>query len=373
MRGILNFTPSWFSVTMGTGILSILLHTSPHRFEGEDVIGTVLYFFNIVLFVAFSAISVARYTCFPGVIGLMLRHPQQSLFLGTIPIGLATIVNATVLIAVPRYGQWAAHLAWGLWWLDVLLTVLCVVGLPLVMFQMHNHQLDTMTAVWLLPVVPAVVAAASGGLVASTLTIGQAKTTLVLAYVLWGMGMTLGVLIMALYFHRLAIHHIPASEIVVSSMLPIGVTGQGAYGLIQIAKVGREVFTSKDIAGVQMAGDIILVVSVIVGIIIWGLGVWWLMHAVSCVLIRMVTGGLKFNLGWWSFTFPIGALTTATILIGELLPSAFFAYFSVVLLVALVILYVAVLTRTVLGAYNMNLLVAPCLSNAIISDDEIPA
>jgi len=135
LRAVLNFTPSWYSVSMGTGILSILLHTSPHRFPGEATIGTVLYFVNIALFVAFTAVSAARYVLYPWALGRMLRHPAQSLFLGTIPMALATIVNATVLIAVPMYGRWAAHLCWALWWVDVALSVASTFGIPLLMFQ----------------------------------------------------------------------------------------------------------------------------------------------------------------------------------------------------------------------------------------------
>ena len=39
---VLNFVPSWFSVNMGTGIISILLYTLPHQFTGLKV--TILVF-----------------------------------------------------------------------------------------------------------------------------------------------------------------------------------------------------------------------------------------------------------------------------------------------------------------------------------------
>ena len=55
----------------------------------------------------------------------MLAHPVQSLFVGTVPIGLATIVNATALVAIHRYGQWALTLAWTLWWIDVVSHSFC--------------------------------------------------------------------------------------------------------------------------------------------------------------------------------------------------------------------------------------------------------
>ena len=108
---IINFTPSWFSVNMGTGIVSILLHTAPHQFHGQLVVSTVMYVINIVIFVIFLALTIARYTLYPWMWMLMLRNSMQSLFIGTFPMGLATIVNATVLIIVPVWGRWATDRA----------------------------------------------------------------------------------------------------------------------------------------------------------------------------------------------------------------------------------------------------------------------
>ncbi|KAL0575723.1 hypothetical protein ABG067_009005, partial [Albugo candida] len=43
---IKHFTPSWFSVTMGTGILSILLINFPFQFYGLPTIALVMYLMN---------------------------------------------------------------------------------------------------------------------------------------------------------------------------------------------------------------------------------------------------------------------------------------------------------------------------------------
>ena len=81
-RVVLNFTPSWFSITMGTGIVSILLHNLPYNGIWLYWISVVIFALNIGLFTLFTIISVLRYTLFPGVWNLMLMHPVQSLFLG---------------------------------------------------------------------------------------------------------------------------------------------------------------------------------------------------------------------------------------------------------------------------------------------------
>lgn len=81
-RIVINFTPSWFAVNMGTGIVSILLHNLPYNGDWLYWISVVIFSLNIVLFVIFTVISFLRYTLFRGLWSSMLRHPVQSLFLG---------------------------------------------------------------------------------------------------------------------------------------------------------------------------------------------------------------------------------------------------------------------------------------------------
>ena len=363
MLVVLSFTPSWFSVSMGTGVISILLHTAPHKFRGMAVIGTVFYVANIALFLLFTALTAARYIIFPWAFGRMIRHPSQSLFLGTIPMALATLVNATVLIAVPAYGQWARDLAWALWWLDVLLTLLCTFGMPLVMIHLHNNTLNSMTGIWLLPIVPAVVAAASGGLVASVLPPEHALITILVSYALWGVGMSVSLLVMAMYLHRLFVYHLPNPEVIVSAYLPLGPCGQGAYGIIQLAQVGQKVFKATNFAGQTDSGEIILVASTILGLMIWGLGLWWLVHGTVSVLLRSRSDKFAPSIGWWGFIFPLGVWVAATVKLGDVLPSAFFAYLSLVLLGAVFVLYIVVAGATARGTWNRSMLVAPCMSD----------
>jgi hypothetical protein len=40
----------------------------------------------------------------------MIRHPAQSLFLGTFPMGLATIINMIIFVCAPSWGNWAVYL-----------------------------------------------------------------------------------------------------------------------------------------------------------------------------------------------------------------------------------------------------------------------
>ncbi|KAJ3578073.1 hypothetical protein NPX13_g2493 [Xylaria arbuscula] len=111
-RIIIGFTPSWFSVNMGTGITSILLHNFPYNASWLYWISVVIFALNVLLFSVFSVISVLRYILFPGLWTATIKNPVQSLFLGTFPIGLATIINMVIFVCVPAWGDWATALAW---------------------------------------------------------------------------------------------------------------------------------------------------------------------------------------------------------------------------------------------------------------------
>lgn len=64
----------------------------------------------------------------------MIRHPKQSLFLGTFPMGLATIVNMVVFVCVPAWGPWTITFAWALWWFDAVIAVTICLSLPFILF-----------------------------------------------------------------------------------------------------------------------------------------------------------------------------------------------------------------------------------------------
>jgi tellurite resistance protein TehA-like permease len=188
--------------------------------------------------------------------------------------------------------------------------------------RMTTHQMhhETMTAAWLLPVVSCIVAAASGGVVATALPDpNHALVTVVASYILWGMGVPLAMMILTIYFHRLAIHKLPPSEVIVSVFLPLGPLGQGGYAIMQIGKVAAKVFAETTTLH-PMAGEILYVLGWVIAIVFWGFGLVWFFFAIASI----ARSRFPFNMGWWGLTFPIGVFTMATITLGEELSSAFF-------------------------------------------------
>lgn len=152
-----------------------------------------------------------------------------------------------------------------------------------------------MTAAWLLPVVSTIIAAASGGIVASVLEHEQhALWTIIISYILWGTGVPLAMMVLVMYFHRLTIHKIPPREVIVSVFLPLGPLGQGSFGLMQLGKEAMTVFPDTNSLPAQISADPILYIfGFVVGLIMWGLGLVWLFFALASI----TRSKFPFNMG----------------------------------------------------------------------------
>lgn len=186
----------------------------------------------------------------------------------------------------------------------------------------HANQLSGMTAAWLLPIVSTIVAAASGGIVASVLENEQhALWTILVSYILWGTGVPLAMMVLGMYFHRLTIHKLPPKEVIVSVFLPLGPLGQGSFAIIQLGKQAMRIFPATNSLPAQSsAGPILYIFGFVVGLIMWGFGLVWLFFALASI----TRSKFPFNMGWWGFTLPLGVFTVATTTIANELPSLFF-------------------------------------------------
>ncbi|MGR3890493.1 TDT family transporter [Pseudomonas sp. 1152_12] len=356
---IRQFTPNWFAATMGTGVLALALAQLPINLPGLPAIAEGLWLFTIGLFVLFSVLYAARWLMFFHEARRIFGHSTVSMFFGTIPMGLATIINGLLLFGLPRWGADVVPLAEALWWLDVAMALACGVLIPFMMFTRQEHSIDQMTAVWLLPVVAAEVAAASGGLLAPHLADAHSQLVmLVTSYVLWAFSLPVAFSILTILMLRMALHKLPHANMAASSWLALGPIGTGALGMLLLGGDAPLIFAANGLPGVgEMANGL----GLVAGITLWGFGLWWMLIAVL-ITLRYLRAGIPFNLGWWGFTFPLGVYALATLKLASVLHLVFFSLFGCVLVMALALMWLIVATRTVLGAYKGELFVSPCIA-----------
>ncbi|MCI3946338.1 C4-dicarboxylate ABC transporter [Pseudomonas syringae] len=359
-EAIRQFTPNWFAVTMGTGILSLALAQLPGSPALLREVGEALWFLNIGLFILFSVMYASRWLLFFDEARQVFGHSTVSMFFGTIPMGLATLISGLLVYGPARWGDAIVPVAEALWWLDVAMALACGVLIPFMMFTRQEHSIEKMTAVWLLPVVAAEVAAACGGLLTPQLAAADSQfKVLITSYVLWAYSVPVALSILVILLLRLALHKLPHESMAASSWLALGPIGTGALGMLVMSSDAPAVFAAHGLASV---GTVAAGIGVIAGMLFWGLGLWWMALAVL-ITARYFKQGLAFNLGWWAFTFPLGVYALATLKLGATLQLGFFDRLGIGLVVLLAVMWLIVSVQTLAGAWQGHLFVSPCIAS----------
>lgn len=355
---IRQFTPNWFTMTMGTGVVALILPEFPFAQGFLWQLATLLWQFNMLLFITFMTLYVLRWLIYPQEAKQIFSHPAMALFLGTIPMGLATILNGFLKYGVAIYGEAAIQIAQLLWFVDVILAVGIGILVPFCMFHKQEHQLHTMTAMWLLPIVACEVAATSGGLLLAHMEASQQAIGILFAsYMLWGMSVLPAFGILTILMLRLALHKLPSKELAITGWLALGPIGTGALALLVLGAQAPQVLT---LIHLESLGVFFQNAGIVASFMLLGFGVWWFAIAVLTTLKHAATE-LPFNLGWWGLTFPLGVFTLAILNVGHQLQVDFIVDTGLAFAAILMMLWVMVMFKTVQGIYQGNLFFSPCL------------
>jgi len=363
-RIVANFTPSWFSVTMGTGMVALLFKALP--FDSIVLYWISVFFFclNCFLFTLAFVTSILRYILYPEIWPVMIADDTNSLFLGTIPMGFATIVQGWVKLCVPYWGEWSVTVGWAAWIIDAVVSVAVTISLSIILMTTPNPQaLHRITAAQLLPIAATVVASGAGTAVVPYLPPDRALGTIIACYVMWGMSTPLALAVLVMYYQRLALHKLPPREVVVSSFLPLGPMGMGGFAIMRLGTVSRIVFPQTEFfqsQGITIAGDVFYVLGAFTSLIMWAFGLTWLCFALASIYLSRP---FPFNMGWWGFTFPFGAYAISTIEFGVQMPSLFFRVVGILFAVCVILLWCVVAAGTIRGMVDGRLFIAPCLSS----------
>lgn len=374
---VLHFTPSWFSVTMGTGVIATLLNLLPWASIHAGLRWPALCFLlaNIVIFILFICAFFARYLMYPEVVPLTIKHPQKSMFLGTIPMGLITIISGIAQLGTKEFGlgMGFALAASGLWWFATALSLLIAVGVPFSMMTYQKHYFEGITAALLLPIVPPITAAATGSVIAEIIMYDYptyAFTIMVVSYLVLGIGLPLALLILVLYFQRLLLFKSPPRDVIISIFLPLGPCGQGGEACLHLGRVALHLFPNisrpsppSGVPQLYNVGEALYGAGLISAMLLFGLGIWWLAIGLFTIVRELKQGKLKFNMGWWGLTFPSASLAICTARLAIELDSLALKVTYTAFVIANMSLWLYVAIPTVKGAWSGRLFNAPCLAD----------
>lgn len=102
---------------MSTGGFAIVLAETPHKFNKLSTLGTIVYIFDLVLFILLCAGITTRFVMDRGALRRSLTYPNESLFFPTFWLSMPTIIGGMQLYGAPHVGPWLPVVLRVLFWL----------------------------------------------------------------------------------------------------------------------------------------------------------------------------------------------------------------------------------------------------------------
>lgn len=338
-----GFHPGWFGAVMGTAIVGIVGYQNPGNQAGlkdsAHSFGVLMVAVAALLAVALGIPYVVRWLRHPGAAVADLRNPVAGALYGTFPGGLLVLAVGIATVG-PSLGAPDAVTA--------TVAVLAVIGIALaftvsvlfayLLFAAPQIGPQTANGAWFIPPVVNIVAPLALAPLVSKVGPGDAATLVVAGYAFLGMGLLLFVLVASLIYDRLVFHPLPAAPLAPSLWIGLGPVGVAVLGLLRLAQVGAPLWGS--------TGAAVSAVSAVGAAMLWGFGLWWLAAAVLLLAGYLRAGRLPYSVGWWAFTFPLGAYAAATLALARAWQSSFLEGFASALFVLLVVFWVVVTVGT---------------------------
>lgn len=349
-----NITPNWFASVMGTGIVGNALANLPGSGSVGHAIGTAVWVLAAVMLVVLVVATIAHWVLFPRTAVGHHRNPGMVNFYGAPPMAIMTVGSGALYCGQPLLG---ADLAWHvsavLWLIGTVLGLYAAGSVPYLAFTRLKVGPKDAFGGWLMPLVPPMVSAAGAvPLLAHLQGRAPAQDLLIVSFLLMGVTFFPAVIIIALLWNRLVVHKVGASGKVPTLWIVLGPLGQTATAAIGLSQQGSHMLTD------AMAGSALAVLGLAFGTVVLGFALLWAL-VVGLITIGTVRGGMPFNLTWWSFTFPVGTVTTGFAGVANVTGSTLMTVIAWLWFALLAFAWTTVAVRTFHGAIIRGSLLAP--------------
>jgi len=315
---------------MGTGIVALVLEGLPFSLPGAHDVALAFWLLAAALLIAVTAVMLRLLHRDRAMLARHVDDPAIAPFFGAPAMALLTVGAGTVATGQGVLGPaLAVRLDALLWVLGTLLGLITAVGIPYRAIVHHGLADDSATGGWLMPVVPPMVSATTGAALVPHLPAGQAQETMLLAcYAFFGLTAIAGFLVLNQLWHRLLRHGPLSPAIAPTVWIVLGFLGQSTTAAHHLGTLAPAV--------VPQYGDALGMLTICYGVPVWGFTMLWLALAMA-LTTRQVRDGLPYAPSWWSFTFPVGAVTTGTSALAATTGLLLFATAAGLLLVLLVL------------------------------------
>ena len=161
-------------------------------------------------------------------------------------------------------------------------------------------------------------------------------------YVMLGVGSGTCSILLSIYFFRQLVCELPNSAIIATLFITLSPPSQAAYAIIRLGTV------LNSLAGLVSGYNLeaVLSVSVVLGLVVWGVGLWWIVQDCLLAAVRL-RQKWEVHPGVWGAVFPVGSFASAAVLISKALPSGFFRVLGATLVAMTALLWASIVLWTV--------------------------
>lgn len=163
-----HMTWAWFTATQSTGGVAALLSECPKQFHGLQTIGTIIFIFNIVLWLVFIGLMLTRWIRNPKAIRACLTKAPEAYFYGSFWLSFATFIICMQRFGQPNVGDWLLVVIRVLFWIYAAITLLNVTVHFAVVFQFAHIKSIEMNPAWFLMVFNAMLTGTVAATIAET-------------------------------------------------------------------------------------------------------------------------------------------------------------------------------------------------------------
>lgn len=298
-----HFPVSFFSVILGLGGLTIALQRA-HTYLGlNPVFSTIGLVITVVLMAVLTLAYLAKILIHPKEVQKELHHPIKLHFFPTIFISVL-IISVALLHSAP-------DIARNLWIIGTIGQLTILLRTISVWIQHTHFEMKHMNPSWFIPAVGTLFVPIAG----------VDFAPLDLSWFFFSVGILFWFILLVLFFNRIIFHHPLPEKLLPTKFILI------APPAIAYVALGRL------LGEPSIPGSMLYFVA--------------LFFFLLLIVQYRLFSAIKFYLSWWAYTFPISALTIATILRYRDNGDSYLFYLSGALLIFLVALVLVLSVRTI--------------------------
>ena len=308
-----HFPVSWFAMVMGLSGLTIALHRAETVFNLAIQPSLASLVFTITVFLALAGLYLLKAVRYPQQVKGEFNHPVKLNFAPTMSIGL-------ILISIALLPH-SKTLSLAVWTLGVALHLLFTLYVLATWIHHTHFEINHMNPAWFIPIV--------GNILVPIAGVPHGFTEV--SWFFFSIGLVFWLVLLAIIFNRMFFHNPLPGKLLPTLFILIAPPGVGF------------------VSWMQLNGELDAFARIL----------YYSALFLTLMLFTQAPRFLKlpFFLSWWAYSFPMAAITIATLGMYQLLGSPFFKWLGAALLVVLIVLIIGLLVRTAVAVSRREICV----------------